>query len=175
MQKTHCKHGHEIAVVGRDTRGNCRECHRLYSERYHRLKTGYQGPKRKKHDPKLTKRQKAAIYAKDYYATNKEKFSKYQKENPEKCRGISHRRRARKLKATIEIFDERAWFNEMRLNQLGQCFYCAKTLITLHIDHMIPLSRGGGHSKDNLCLACPSCNRTKSNKTVEEFLSLTDN
>lgn len=28
MKKTHCKHGHEIAVVGRDTTGQCRECRR---------------------------------------------------------------------------------------------------------------------------------------------------
>lgn len=175
MRKTHCNLGHEIRIVGRTLNGQCRECHRLESEIYHRLKTGYQGLKRKKHDPALTKRQKAAIYAKGYYSSNKEKFSKYQKENPEKCRGISHRRRARKLKATVELFDEKAWFKEMRLNQLGQCFYCAETLIAIHIDHMIPLSRGGRHSKDNLCLACPNCNRTKNNKTVEEFLSLTDN
>lgn len=27
-KQTHCKHGHDIAVVGRNTSGACRECHR---------------------------------------------------------------------------------------------------------------------------------------------------
>lgn len=36
-RKTHCVRGHEIAVVGRDTCGRCRECKRRQGrEKYHR-------------------------------------------------------------------------------------------------------------------------------------------
>lgn len=33
-KKTHCVRGHEIAVVGRNSRGRCRECQRTENRRY---------------------------------------------------------------------------------------------------------------------------------------------
>lgn len=51
------------------------------------------------------------------------------------------------------------------------CFYCERVLFdNYHIDHKIPLSRGGTSNKENLCAACPSCNLKKKDKTAEEFL-----
>lgn len=53
--------------------------------------------------------------------------------------------------------------------QKGKCFYCKSKLDIFHVDHKIPLSRGGLHDENNLCLACPSCNLKKHAKTEEEF------
>lgn len=54
--------------------------------------------------------------------------------------------------------------------QQERCAYCG---ITLHghyeIDHVHPLSRDGSNWPDNLILACPSCNSSKNNLTVEEW------
>ncbi len=33
--------------------------------------------------------------------------------------------------------------------------------MTFEIDHIVPLSVGGGTTADNLCLSCPTCNRHK--------------
>jgi 5-methylcytosine-specific restriction endonuclease McrA len=49
------------------------------------------------------------------------------------------------------------------------CFYCGDHAPDGHADHMIPLSRGGTDSLDNLVWACPSCNASKSDKTVDEW------
>lgn len=38
-----------------------------------------------------------------------------------------------------------------------------------HIEHKIPLSRGGLHAIENLDISCQSCNCSKNTKTVEEF------
>ena len=54
----------------------------------------------------------------------------------------------------------------------GRCFYCGKRLIMeglWHCEHMIPRSRGGTNTLENLVPACPSCNSTKGTKTVEEL------
>ena len=49
------------------------------------------------------------------------------------------------------------------------CVYCGcKTDIT--IDHVIPPSRGGGHTADNVVLACASCNSAKGTRTLQEWL-----
>jgi hypothetical protein len=39
-------------------------------------------------------------------------------------------------------------------------------------EHVIPLSRGGGFTADNIVPSCRSCNARKLNKTGEEFLGL---
>ncbi|MCH8567894.1 MAG: HNH endonuclease [Balneolales bacterium] len=48
-----------------------------------------------------------------------------------------------------------------------KCQYCASTR-DLTIDHIIPRSRGGQDSWENLTTACNSCNNKKGNKTPEE-------
>ena len=52
------------------------------------------------------------------------------------------------------------------------CCYCKVSLkeIDVHIEHKIPISRGGTHKNDNLVLACQDCNRLKNNKTAKEFI-----
>lgn len=55
----------------------------------------------------------------------------------------------------------------------GRCFYCGLRLGSeWHIEHMIPLSRGGDSSTDNLCPSCKNCNMKKSDSTSEEFRRL---
>lgn len=46
------------------------------------------------------------------------------------------------------------------------CQYCGKYGDT--VDHILPESRGGLHSWENLCAACKKCNNNKSNRTPQE-------
>jgi hypothetical protein len=48
-----------------------------------------------------------------------------------------------------------------------QCTYCG-TKKNLTIDHIIPKSRGGGNTWQNLITCCSSCNRYKDDRTPEE-------
>lgn len=41
--------------------------------------------------------------------------------------------------------------------------------LALHVDHAVPLSRGGSNSAENLCTACVRCNLMKGDMTAEEF------
>jgi 5-methylcytosine-specific restriction endonuclease McrA len=49
-----------------------------------------------------------------------------------------------------------------------RCGYCRSpqhlVMARLHIDHIIPLARGGTDDEANLWLACPICNGHKSDK-----------
>ena len=51
------------------------------------------------------------------------------------------------------------------------CQYCGYNGDNLECDHMVPHSRGGPDSFDNLITSCPRCNRSKRDKTVREWLS----
>lgn len=49
------------------------------------------------------------------------------------------------------------------------CAYCGGTEDPFHIDHIIPVSRGGGSGLDNLAVACIACNLSKGSKTPDEW------
>ena len=50
------------------------------------------------------------------------------------------------------------------------CDYCrsseALTVVTFEVEHILPLTLGGPTEFENLALACPNCNRLKSNRVV---------
>lgn len=54
----------------------------------------------------------------------------------------------------------------------GKCHYCHKSLTidNCHIDHMMPLSKGGSNCDSNLTLACAECNESKGTLTENEYL-----
>jgi hypothetical protein len=57
--------------------------------------------------------------------------------------------------------------------QNGECYYCHAPLQNkYHVDHRIPVSRGGGDGPENLACACPTCNMRKGAKTDVYFIAL---
>src|SRR5271170_7407830 len=56
------------------------------------------------------------------------------------------------------------------LRDRNSCQYCGVKFhpSVLTLDHVIPKSKGGRASFENLVAACPSCNRKKADKTLEE-------
>jgi 5-methylcytosine-specific restriction endonuclease McrA len=51
------------------------------------------------------------------------------------------------------------------------CHYCG-TQTTLTMDHVIPLSKGGKHIKENIVPACLPCNLKKGTKLLDEFTAI---
>lgn len=49
------------------------------------------------------------------------------------------------------------------------CQYCGERGKKLECDHVVPVSKGGEHSDDNLVTACFACNRSKRDKLVCEW------
>jgi 5-methylcytosine-specific restriction endonuclease McrA len=103
-----------------------------------------------------------------WYEKNKDsvknRISLYKKEHPEQYQMYNNRRAARKKTSIIEIFT-----HQDIINRYGnQCFYCGE--LFTHIDHYMPLSRGGAHTLENVRPSCAHCNLTKSNKLPEEFI-----
>lgn len=60
--------------------------------------------------------------------------------------------------------------DEIRAAQGDICAYCRISLHGKgHVDHILPLSRGGGDGKDNLQLTCRSCNMIKGSSKSDEL------
>jgi 5-methylcytosine-specific restriction endonuclease McrA len=52
------------------------------------------------------------------------------------------------------------------------CYYCGRESRKLSVDHLVPISRNGKNSLDNIALACLSCNSAKCSLTESEFWAI---
>ena len=165
-------------------RSMCKQCDRLRHKAYAAA-----------HPEKVTKwkaddytRRREAIhaYATAYYAENAERERakraayrathleesrrldrEYYARNRDKFRVLNNRRRMRERgRGSHSASDIR----EQRLRQKGRCYWCGeKTGPDYHVDHVIPIARGGSNGPDNLVIACPTCNLSKGSKLPHEF------
>lgn len=89
--------------------------------------------------------------------------------NPEKFRAILLRRRARKAQAQGDHSD--ADLVEIFAAQNKRCAYCRSDLrkAKKHVDHIVPLARGGSNGRSNLQFLCAPCNQTKSAKDPTDY------
>lgn len=174
-------------------REHCRKLWREKSREWYRRDPKAAGASSRKW--KEENKERVAARTKRWSRLNTEKMRKYytsyrrqwRKNNPERSRELwkkwasknkalllaaANRRRARLRKARIG--DEKAilgFYKYVRSGARLRCFYCKKVVrkADRHVDHIIPLSRGGMHCVSNLCCACSNCNLRKNTKTGEEF------
>ena len=82
-----------------------------------------------------------------------------------------HKRRAQKLSSSDESITNKA-LQALKMSQNFECAYCSKLLdfsipFSVHLDHVIPLSKGGKHTLNNVVCSCASCNLKKSSTIVD--------
>lgn len=99
-----------------------------------------------------------------------ERARKYSRESAEVNAARRARRRARERGAESRVVGGRD-IARIKARQHGRCYYCAGTTVEMHVDHVVPLSRGGRNAIGNLVLACASCNLSKSDKLLIEWKS----
>lgn len=87
----------------------------------------------------------------------------WQARNPNKVRAQGLIKRARKARAFVERVDPQVVF-ERDKRRCGICRKLIKVRDEWHIDHVVPLSKGGTHSYDNVQLAHAKCNLVKHDK-----------
>lgn len=129
-------------------------------------------------------------YNKDYANRNKDKFTlaqeRYRKNHP----GKASLRAVKWAQDNIERYREgQKWYQRLRKNRVrsvddgtidtasllkiwtGNCAICQNTIIwntkDTHLDHIIPISKGGIHSIKNVQWTCSHCNLVKSNSVLQ--------
>lgn len=112
---------------------------------------------------------KARKYRLANSATINAKIRQWAKANPDKIRAHSHRRRARVLNA--QGSHTGADIELQFRTQKGCCWHCGVQLHDneWHVDHLVPLSRGGSNAPENIVIACPACNLSKGAKLPQEW------
>ena len=119
---------------------------------------------------------KKSLYDKEYRLKNSllqvQKSRQCVLSNPEKRRAILSKYKAkRRLQEMIEC-DSISEVTDWLKVQEKFCFYCKKGCEeSYHVDHYMPLTRGGKHQIINLKIACPTCNTRKNSKLPEDFIA----
>ena len=87
------------------------------------------------------------------------------KENPERAADYRHKRRL--LKAAHADLSKKQWL-DLVASFGSKCAYCGQQT-KLGQEHLVPLSRGGSHTLENVVPACQPCNSKKCDRTPLEF------
>lgn len=125
-------------------------------------------------------RDKSAAYARQWRAANREHCRSYEREyrgeNREKIREQQAKARAEN-RLRFRSYNAKRYamqlaaggtycaadIERLYAEQDGLCRWCSEPLSDgFEVDHVIPLSRGGSNSPENLAVTCMSCNRRKS-------------
>lgn len=94
-----------------------------------------------------------AKYARSY-ATR----ANYINSNARRRQGETNRVTGSQIKARLELYEFR-------------CAYCGTAIQDdYELDHIMPVSRGGKNVIENIAPVCLSCNRSKYDRTVEEWI-----
>lgn len=142
----------------------CRTCEKAYTiDEFTNDKSGENG---KGYVCIYCNRKRANKWNRIHPAQAQKRLDKWKSLNPERAKAHgrkgSQKRRAHKrhVGGTYILADIEKQYDY----QHGLCYWCSSPLKDYQIDHVIPISRGGSNSPDNLVCACTKCNKRKFNK-----------
>jgi len=147
--------------------GRCIPCRHRYSAKWEAQNRDVVNAKSRRWNERNAEAKRATNAA--YRAKNQEKINERRKEkraaDPSIERNKSAKRRSANGKLPSNII-------ELLLEkQNGMCACCGLPLSgSFHLDHIMPLARGGSNTEDNVHLLLPKCNQQKYTLTFEEFL-----
>ncbi len=136
---------------------------------------------------KKANREKVLQWKRESYQRTKAKClasaKAWHKANPEKTRiagrawskrnkehGAESRRIRRTRQANGGVFDCSKKIALLKLERFCQWCCCRLTPKNFTIDHIIAIARGGRHHPENLAACCQSCNSSKCDKVLADWL-----
>lgn len=164
------KHFHKDMKASKGHRARCAACHTAAS------KSWYQ-------ENQPAQKEKASVrrikFAQRIRIQDRERYERTKPKRLELASKHSQIRRARKVNAQ---YDKGISRKSLRKLFGDQCHYCGISMDFsgttkaagykdehTTIEHLLPLSKGGTHTWNNVVLACRKCNIGKHNKTTDEW------
>lgn len=109
-------------------------------------------------------------YSRDWQAENRDLYHEIQRRW--RLENVDYWRvRASALKKVLSDFLFENWV-EILDEFNHRCAYCLRGDVKLTMDHVIPLSKGGPHTRDNIVPACKPCNSKKKDRPITYMLGV---
>lgn len=188
---TKCEQTKDFTSFSKDSQkkdnlsSSCKECKKSYDKAYvaknrkHKNAVNAQYAKNHKiekvdYDKQRRENNKDEINSKKrkyyHFCGGKEVGNAWKSNNKELVRSYAHNAKAKRRSMLKDSNITHKDLTNWQKQQLKVCKYCSVDCVdNYHIDHVIPLTKGGQHSLDNLTISCPSCNHSKGNKTLAEW------
>lgn len=121
---------------------------------------------------KYLRSDKGKMRSSEWSRNNRDKRASYWKKHYEKYR------EKLVLRATLGTYIRRGAegsfskddIDALLIKQSGRCAFCLIPMRQYHIDHILPISRGGTSWPYNLQLTCPHCNHSKRNRDTPKSM-----
>jgi CRISPR/Cas system Type II protein with McrA/HNH and RuvC-like nuclease domain len=115
-------------------------------------------------------KEKVSEMNREWYQKNRDRQRPYQREWQRRWRDANReavrlkwRLRENLVRSTGSVSPQ--YIEQQYQHQGGRCYWCSKLVENdYHVDHVIPVSRGGTNTPGNLVITCPFCNRSKGNR-----------
>ncbi len=151
-------------------RPDCKSCRAEYSLTYRQANPELikeRGERWRKENPEYRKSEYWHEWDRQYARANRDRKRedqrRYRAENPERYRAYVRNYQAQKRANGGHV--SAAELREQYERQGGRCYWCSVEVgDDFHLDHVIPLKRGGLHQIDNIVVSCPFCNASKHDK-----------
>lgn len=92
----------------------------------------------------------------------------WKRKNPERV--LAHNRNRRALARGADGSHTAQGVHTIYSLQRGRCAHCSRKVGSeYHVDHIVPLVRGGSNWPENLQILCPKCNMSKNRKDPFEW------
>lgn len=149
-------------------RSYCVRCNRRrHLETYYEYKTSPFAHRLTEEERQDKLRKKRARYHEKYRDRLNAQQRRYSRTHYEIIVKNNEKRRARKSGVICDL-TQTQWKIIKAVYQY-RCAYCGKKPKMLTKDHIIPLSKGGGHTADNIVPSCKSCNSRKYTSMPPDF------
>lgn len=157
-----CKHGH--GTLRYTSSGSCVKCVSIRQTR--------RDVKQYQKDRYIRDKKKLSMQARVRYEKKRAEKIEYSRvwadKNPERVKLYKSTNKYKRRQAESNGCDSGVLIR-WRSRQKKVCYICGEVAERPHIDHIVPLSRGGSHTEGNWALSCRSCNTSKSNRLLAEF------
>ena len=157
-------------------RSECKECTKAYRNRPDVRKRAreYMREYMREYSQREEYKQKKREYMRQYLQDPEvreqrcEYGRKWYRANRDRVQANVLRYQARKRKATGDYTPEDIQLIGDR--QGWRCWYCQEDCKdNYHIEHRVPISRGGSNDPSNIVISCPTCNLSKRDKLPHEW------
>jgi len=117
-------------------------------------------------------RDKISTQCKDWKKNNKQRQEQHNIKYQCSIKGIINKKNMRQRRRSLTKQGDVTNIQLLELQQNAKvCYWCKCLLknVKVHIDHYVPLSKGGLHTLSNLVVSCSKCNLSKEAKLPNDF------